>query len=242
VPTVEITNAPSGGGDKGSLQILFQECADLLFRYSPTHPDRNAVIRITYGPKGPHLRPGGSAVAGYDIDLTAANSLFDQHIYQCAHELCHVLGQVDKSERSFQWLGESLCEVASVFCMKTLASRGAEGKGHIACLSLDRTPYWRILDEQANRYFADAAGKFSGHSLKEWFTANEPKMRNDPMLRDLTGVVANGLLPIFMDKPATWAVVEFLNTRSISDFLTDWKANTPPEQRWFVDHVRGMFL
>src|SRR5207248_4487409 len=107
MPTVKIMNEPAGGGDVSSLQILFQECVDLLFHYSSTHPDRDAEVRVTYGSEGPRLGAGGSAALGYDIELTAKKSRFNQHLYQFAHELCHVLAQVDKSLPCNQWFEES---------------------------------------------------------------------------------------------------------------------------------------
>jgi hypothetical protein len=49
VPTIEITNAPEGGGDTGSLKILFEECVALLFRHSPTAAPPAANERVAVG-------------------------------------------------------------------------------------------------------------------------------------------------------------------------------------------------
>jgi hypothetical protein len=249
MPRVLIMNEPTPKGNVGIIQAFFVSAVHLLFQHSPAHPNLNSELRVMYGSVGPQIRHGGSRSSGYDIDLTVANDLWDQHTFQFAHEVCHVLAGYQKAQHPNQWFEESICEAASLYVLKVLAGRGANEQGPCIDLWSNSTPYHKILDQYADNRIQAPASQFSGESLKQWYVQNSQLLRNDPYCRCLNQVVANKLFALIITTPTNWGAVEFLNHTpcrpgqdSFFDYLNNWRASSPAHHHDFIDTIRSMLV
>ena len=120
MPELILTNQPNPPGNTDVILAMFREGIDLLFQHSPSHPNSNCDIRVTYG-IGPQVRYGGNNILGFDIDLTSGNDDWCNHLYQFCHELCHVFAQFQPAIHPNQWFEESLCEISSLYCIKKIS-------------------------------------------------------------------------------------------------------------------------
>jgi len=162
--------------------------------------------------------------------LTARNTSWCQYAYQFAHEHCHVLSGYERLQlEPNQWFHESICELASLFTLKQMAKTWQTSP-----------PYepWREFAPKYSEYTDDLLSKSerqlpAGVSLAEWFPANEPMLRANAVNRDLNGVVAAQLLPIFQASPTYWQAVQYMpNTdESFTAFLSAWRDACPADLR-----------
>lgn len=247
MPRILIINPPIPSGNIAVIEAFFSTCVYLLFQHATTHPNINCEIRINFGTVGPHTRYGGNAVSGYDVDLTVGNDDWCNHLYQFSHEACHILAQCQNSQPCNQWFEESLCEVASLFSIKTIANMGTQGP----CdnLTSGMIPYYQCLNNYVNSMINNSARQFAGAKMDLWFQQNELLLRNDPYCRCLQWVASNKLLPMFISNPSNFAAIEFLNINPCSNgndsflqYLDNWKIASPPPYHLFIDDIKKLFF
>jgi hypothetical protein len=249
MPSVVITNNPKSGGDINVIRSFFNETCSLLFRHSPKHPCAESEIRVIFGADGPEVKFGGNPDVGYDVHLNSDGNYWDNHVYQFAHETCHILAQFLQTQHCNQWFEESLCEAASLFTLKTLSRMGAMGKGPSVGLESGSIPYHECLSRYADQYLNSLDRAIPDVSIQQWFKTNEITMRHSPYCRSLNGVVANKMFGRFLSEPSNWNAAEFLNTEpcgpskdSFSEYLGNWKSAAPGICHSFIDDIRSMLL
>jgi len=234
------------------IQEFLESGVQALFENCPTHPSINTDLRVTYTASGPEVVFGGNSAVGFDIHLTAENNHWCQHLYQFAHEACHVLAQFQQHIHSNQWIEECLCETASMFACQRMANSGKLNQGPCAKLTtgeIPPRPYWKALQEYLDNLLTDPARQFTGFSMQQWFRQQETILRTNPYRRDLNELFANKLYAHLISHPNDWAAVEFLNTSpcgstddALSTYLRRWRAATPKLHRSLVDFVEGCLL
>jgi len=252
MPTIVLTNQPNPAGSTDVIQSFFSVCIQLVFQYSQNHSNQNSEVRVTYGDIGPKIRFGGDSVRGYDIDLTAENNDWCKHVYQFGHEICHIFAQYQQTQHPNQWFEESLCEMSSLYCLKSIAAMGESGQG--PCVNLwgprpNSLPYHQCLDAYADNYINSPDRVYHSGRLQGWLQQFEIDLRRNPYNRCLNGVVANALLNSCMATPSNWAAIEFLNVNrctngrdSFSDYIDNWQSATPPQCHALINQVRAMFF
>ena len=61
----------------------------------------------------------------YQVFLSATDTYWSQYVYQFSHELCHILTHFDSYKKhKHKWFEESLCELASLHVLRSLARSG----------------------------------------------------------------------------------------------------------------------
>ena len=59
----------------------------------------------------------------YQVFLSARDTYWSQYVYQFSHELCHILTLFDSYKKhKHKWFEESLCELASLHVLRSLAT------------------------------------------------------------------------------------------------------------------------
>lgn len=247
MPTVNITNTPAPSGNTAVIQMLLQRCVDDLFSQCPNHPSQLTTLRVTFRSEGPHTRHGGNSIGGYDIDLTAPNDAWTQHVYQFAHEAHHVLAEVQHSQRDNQWLEECLCEAGAIFSLQRLARLGP-----YPGLSAGGIPLHDALKVYADEVATDHATHDPGSEIKSWLAKAEPGLRADPnstQSRECIGVIANAIVSIYAREPKQLGALQYLNSipcapeaNSIADKLQNWRTAAPPSMHAIIDAVQRLLM
>jgi ABC-type nitrate/sulfonate/bicarbonate transport system substrate-binding protein len=113
-----------GSGDARRIATVLEAVAGELLSKFPGRP--LAPIRVSRSMQSPvalyERGPGGET----RIELTASGADAGPYVYEFAHEFCHVLSNYERHPhhavtRNHQWFEEALCEVASLYTLKTLA-------------------------------------------------------------------------------------------------------------------------
>lgn len=171
----------------------------------------------------------------YEINLTAKDRLWSQFAYQFAHEYCHVLSGHDRlRDNPNNWFHEAICELASAFVLRRMVKRWR-----------DRPPYvnWASYAPCLTTYADSLTERLARNSptgcFQSWLSANENLMRSNPYLRDLNGVVAMRLLPLFEREPSGWNAVAHLpdNTARIHLYIDSWSTSVNELDRRFVESI-----
>lgn len=235
-----------GNAGKDSIQTVLYSVADELMSRLPkklsapivvTHTDTNPIALYDRGANGEYL-----------VHLHAKGENWHLYVYEFAHELCHILSNYEENagidaEHYNQWFEETLCETASLFTLKNLASTWKTSPP---------SPEWALHADRLQRFFdlliSEGHRRLPAHTpLATWLRDNEEHMRRNPYLRDKNEVVANLLLPLFDGHPDKWDALSYLNLRpgearnSLRDYLQDWYRNAPTEHKAFVASVLNMF-
>ena len=237
-----------GWGKVGSEKIeeaLYSVADELLSRLPKklttpivvTHTDSNPVVLYERGPNGE-----------YQVKLHASGENWHLYTYEFAHELCHILANYEENlgpgnSKYNQWFEETLCETASLFTLKNLATTWKDAPP---------SPEWSAHAEKLNRFFELLISE--GHRqlpprspLAGWLESNEEHLRNNPYQREKNEVVANLLLPLFERHPEHWDTLSYLNLdpgdarSSLQDYLRHWYKNSPAQHKAFIADVLALF-
>ena len=177
------------------------------------------------------VSPGPSCMKdACEIHLATDLNHPSQAVYQFAHEYCHfnIPGQVCTSLR---WLEESVCEMASHYCLRRLAVEVSYLTDHPALAAY--APRFRSYSDRI--LSAAAAADFTDSTRLQ-------RLESDCYRRDENQTAAALLLPLFEAAPVLWKAVPCLsgvpegfdavNSASI------WRELSPPETRRALDQLR----
>lgn len=171
----------------------------------------------------------------YQINLTAKDRLWSRFAYQFAHEYCHVLSGYDRlRDNPNNWFHETICELASAFVLRRMGERWRDRPPYVNWAS-----YSACLTTYADSLTDRLASKSPTGCFQSWLSANEDLMRSNPYLRDLNGVVAMRLLPLFEREPSGWNAVGHLpnSTARIYHYIDSWSTSVNELDRSFVESI-----
>lgn len=250
-PPLDIVVEPNGFGGATPEDIvavtrsagaeIFRHCTGTRFRQG---------IRIRYNPQFPITLFDHSIDGRIVVGLNAKDTHWAQFAFQFAHEFGHALMDHandwtklwHETRHANQWLAESLCETASLFCLRGMSRTWKTSAPY---------PNWQSFAPYLAAYAADRIAEPAhqlpdGQDFAAWFRATEPAQRLG-WTRERNTIIARQLLPLFEREPAGWDTLSALHLcrrekhMPLSDFLTDWHHNVPENQRAFVRKIAATF-
>jgi hypothetical protein len=241
--SIQVLDGDWGNAVPDDIRAVLQSVSAALMQNFPGRRLPGIVVRNTGGnPYVAYARgPGGE----YQVYLNVQDRRWGQYVYQFAHELTHILTNFQHREKSViathsQWFEETLCEVASLWTLKHLAASWAVSAPY---------PQWReyapVLLNFANGFLKQEHRALPpGHTPAQWMRLHEDTLRDKPYLRSQNELVANLLLPMFEENPATWEAVMYLNLEdkgsNFSAYLALWYANAPDDYKDIIRHVMAL--
>lgn len=233
---IQVAPGNWGSADPRDIQLVLDSVAN-EFRPFVARPSQDLVtIRVIPRSGSPRVLYERGPQGEYVVQLTARDERWFQYAYQFSHELCHILSNFDHKERNGetvatgnQWFEESLCETASLFTLKRMATSWTErpparkwvGYGPMFA------SYAEKLLAESHRYLP------ANQSFGQWYAENQPSLRDNPYLREKNELVAAMLLPLFEQDPSMWKAIAYLNAnpasaaKSFSEYLADWHGACP---------------
>lgn len=155
------------------------------------------------------------------IFLTVKDNYWCQWTYQFAHEYCHHLinGAMNGGLTGLQWFEETLCELASLFCLSKSQNPGLWnqwGCPHYApCVQsyLD-THLYESLHLRQEYYLWNNCEHHLG--IRPWLDILEEKSipGKEKYQRNLYNAVASLLLPSFLRTPELWHIIAHIGDSS----------------------------
>ena len=241
---IHVVDGDWEGAKAEEIEAVLNVVADQLLIHFPQR--ELGPIAVSPTQRNPVVLFQKSAGDEYQVHLSAKGTRWAEYIYEFSHELFHILANYQNhaasSTATHLWLEESLCETASIYTLKKLSATWSEVPSRAEWASYAPTlkQYTgRVIAEQRHYLPPDV-------SLTKWLRENEPRMANDPYLRDENALVANLFLPL-LEQNEDWEAIAFLNTTdrieklAFRDFLADWHQRTPPEHQGLTRRVMQLF-
>jgi hypothetical protein len=239
-PVLEMRLSESGWGaaSRADVRAVLTSAGRQLLVHFPGVELEALDVRPDGGPITLFKRSAEGAVV---IKLNTRDTYWAQYAFQFGHELCHVLCRFDDGDRGNLWFEESLCELASLYVLRSMADEWQT-----------RPPYpnWRSfapkLAEYAEKRLAERKLP-EGKSLAQWYAAETAALRADPVNRDRNRIVAGALLGMFEKSPEHWAAIAYLNQQkpagalTFEAYLQNWHDRAPVEHRAFIAAVAREF-
>lgn len=228
-----------GASDPQDVVAVVRNVMDHLNPHFTTLP-AGSIHVVSRPDSNPEMAYRGNRNDPYTMFVNATDRLWARLAYQSAHEYCHILSDYDRLRTpGNQWFHESICEMASFFCLFQMAESWKT-----------RAPYWNWADYAPHlKTYAEAemsrtgGGLPAGNSLKTWMGENRNVLQGDRYARDLNRIVALQLLPLFQTIPRTWECVAHMpdTDRRFEEFLAMWEENVPAECRGYVQSIANLF-
>lgn len=237
---IQIENGDWGEARTQDIQRLLEDASRHLIRHLDKCPQGRIQVQCRPNEATPRILYRSSPDEDYVIWLTAQNRLWSKYAYQFAHEFCHLISDYERLRLTAnQWFHESICEIASIFTLKQMATTWQSSAPY---------PNWSTYalchDSYAQEFISRAEHQLPGGvSLPEWFHVNESSLRSDPYQRPLNGLVAVQLFPIMQASPSHWqSICHMPNTdERFESFLSLWRESCPHTHQDFVSRVAKAF-
>jgi hypothetical protein len=223
--------------------VLYSVATELLSHFPAT---RLYPIVVSHSHEAPAALYERGAKGEYRVHLTAKGREWSHYAYEFAHELSHILTNyqhhVDlKMTSHHQWFEETLCEVASLYVLKRLATTWQTAPPYA-----DWQSYAPEFQAFVERFLNEPHRQMPrNQALRTWFAERSGALRESPYVREHNEVVANVLLPLFEENPRIWGAIAYLNLvktgADFREYLQSWYDNAPEEHRDLIQYLMGLF-
>ena len=134
------------------------------------------------------------------------------------------------------WFHESLCELASLFTLRSMAMTW-EANAPYSNWAAYAGSLWDYAEGSLNTV-SDAL--LGDAEFGSWLRSHELEGRKDPYNREANRIVALRMLPVLERHPQGWNALGRLpvSNAPIDRYLAQWKEEVHPCDRGFVDQIQ----
>lgn len=187
----------------------------------------------------------------YQVFLSAKDTYWSQYVFQFSHELCRILTHFDSYKKhKHKWFEESLCELASLHVLRSLATVWKE---HPPSGVFEASAFAKHHRSHAEEIEKKTPIPLQSY-LPAWLNRKIHLMEDHPTSRQLNRIVAVSLLGSFRQNPALWSDCGWLNCWDVrkdstfSEYLNSWsdclhkhRPEQPEQEPRAPDIVRKLF-
>lgn len=175
-----------------------------------------------------------------EIYLCVSDRYWAKYSYQFSHELCHHVVDTDfiHSNDRFGWLEETLCELASIYCIDKMSENWKTSPPYI-----NWTDYSDSLKDYVNEILNRDANKIS-NEFSVWLSDNIEELYNNRYLRTENTLIATHLFPFFKPEPILWQAIHYMKLIRVTDsmdvitFFNCWIELTPEHLKGLLNEVK----
>jgi len=245
--SVTVSDADWGNARTDEVQqVLAAAAAELMALFPSREPLR---IRVSPTTSSPMVLFQRTREGAHQILLRARDRLWEDYVYEFAHELGHVLTNYGRHAREpgllrHQWFEEAVCDMIALHALRTVARRAEAGQLNsplLAARAVEMHAFAGTLLRAPHRSSLHVA------DMSAWLRMHETTLRTNPYMRIRNEEIAARLLEIFERDPAGFVAVLGLNAStgpapaSFREYLTEWWLHTPPAGRPVVGEIMTAF-
>lgn len=238
--SLRVDNKGWGNGGHADIVAVLRSACDAIDQHRKGEK-LDEPIFVRRGKDGPITLFRRNLRGEIIVQLDTGDRFWCQYAYQMAHEFCHVLCRFREGGRENLWFEESLCELASIFAMRSMAESWKAD-----------APYtnWRGYSKSIRSYVTDVEKKYTltkGTSLAAFYKEHAEALTENATDRDKNGKVAMQLLPLFEAEPEHWSAVAYVNRGKgkddlpFAEHLRNWHDQAPPQHREFIKKIAKEF-
>ena len=225
-----------GNGSPKDIEAVLYSACDSIYKHFSSLEEKEP-IRVISDESGPITLFKRNLRGEIIVKLNTGDRFWCQYAYQMAHEFCHILCGFKNGSRRNLWFEETLCEMASMFALKSMAETW---KTH--------PPYanWKSYSSAIENYLNDIELKNklpSDTSLKDYYKKNAKTLSENAINRPMNGKVAAELLVAFETNPEHWASIHYINQGkakkdiSFKEYLKNWLEVSPKKHHIFIHSI-----
>jgi len=201
-------------------------------------------VLVERGKHGPIMLDQRNGQGETVVRLDTGGSYWAQYAYQFAHEVCHVMTTGQKRERKHLWFEETLCETASLYCLRKMDTTWRTDAPY---------PNWRSFAPNLGDYARKVmlgrehyASLIQG-GLPAFYQKHRERLEAEPCDRELNGAMSIVLLGRLENEPQHWEAIKWLNAtpmgedKSFAGYLKRWRDAVPEEHRKFVTELAALY-
>jgi len=201
-------------------------------------------VLVVKGKHGPITMFKKNERGEWVVRLDTGGTYWSQYAYQFAHELCHVLCKCDDDYKGNLWFEETLCETASLYCMRRMSEAWRTSPPY---------PNWRGYAPKLGDYVRNTMRehtlypKLIRSGLSEFYRQHRARLESEPCDRKINGAMAMVLLGFFECEPRHWEAIRWLNSssspkgESFREYITTGRAAAPEAHRAFIEGIAGLY-
>lgn len=243
--SIIILDSDWGNIPTSDIHCLINSAIGLMdsFYGKPIHYD----IEISNNPNinSPMVYHNRGLSGQYYVNLTTQGNYYSQLYYQFFHEYCHIRTNYLTIDTKYSWFEESLCELASMFGVKKIASVWKKSK----VLPNAKNNYGYVIEKYIQKVINNPKKNLSKQQLfKKWLDENIEYLELERYDRDKNGIVANQLLSLFEREPTLWELMTYWNkweinhSDSIYEAFDKWLSILPEEKKAVAQKLINVFL
>lgn len=224
------------GMEEEELRTLFEETIARFPRALSRKDPPLFISRHSEGPMVLYERTPRGEVA---MRLDSGDRYYAQLIYQFAHELAHVRADYQPVRHENKWLEETLCETASLFALRQLASHWEH---HAPSRAL--RDYRENLASYADRVM-EARSPLTRQTAPAFYRKHRETLRRSATERTLNGAFANLIFPLLEAEPRHWrtlATFPRAEGATLAQHFKAWRSATPRKHHRFLKNLESLFL
>ncbi len=243
VAEVKIEIQPDGfNAGKADIHAVCKSAASHLLKHMKDLPPM--TVRVSHGKDSPISLYKPAEDGAIRVKLTSRQRFWAQYAYQFAHEMCHVLCGLEDDYRGNLWFEETLCEMASLYCMRQMATQWRTTPPYAS---------WKAFAPHLRSYTDDVAKRRKEFleilqtGTRSYYARHARYLTKQPVDREKNGAFALALLPLFEAQPQHWNAIRYLNStpspqgETFQQYLTKWHNAAPQKHREFIIKVAAMF-
>ncbi len=230
-------NAP-----RADIHAVCRSAADQLLRHmnslektttAVSRGDRHPIVLFRRGEKGEHL-----------IRLTTEKLYWAQYAYQFSHEICHVLCGYDEDFRGNLWFEETICETASLYCLRRMSVEWRTNAPYGNWKSY--APLLRDYTDEIERTRQDYL-EITRTGLPAYYRKHAQHLASNGTDREKNGAMALVLLAVFERHPQNWNAIRWLNSspspqgETFPQYFSKWHRSVPQEHAEFVSSLAALY-
>ncbi len=239
--TIQV-NPEGFDASRADIHAVCRSAADQLLRHmkglektttAVSRGDQGPIVLFRRGNKGEHL-----------IRLTTGKLYWAQYAYQFSHEICHVLCGYDEDFRGNLWFEETICETASLYCMRSMSVEWRTNAPYENWKSY--APLLRDYTDQIERTRQDYL-EITRTGLPAYYRKHAQHLSSNGTDRKKNGAMALVLLAVFERHPENWNAIRWLNSspspqgETFAQYLSKWHQAAPREHSEFVASVAALY-
>ena len=234
---------PEGfNASKADIHAVCRSAADQLLRHMKglektttlvSRGDHGPIVLFRRGEKGEHL-----------IRLTTGKLYWAQYAYQFSHEICHVLCGYDQDFRGNLWFEETICETASLYCMRRMSVEWRTNAPYGNWKSY--APLLRDYTDEIERNRKDYL-EIIRTGMPAYYRKHAQHLSSNGTDRKKNGAMALVMLAVFERHPQNWNAIRWLNSspspkgETFTQYLSKWKRAVPKEHSAFVSSIADLY-
>ena len=223
------------GSPKDIKAVLYSACDSIHKHFAPLR--EKEPMRVMRDKSGPIALFKRNLRGEIIIKLDTGDRFWCQYAYQMAHEFCHVLCRFKNGSQRNLWFEESLCEMASMFALKSMAKTWKSNP-----------PYanWKSYSSEIENYLNDIEVKNKmpeDVTVADYYKSNAETLAKDPVNRTINGKIASYLLSAFETNPEHWPSILYINQGKAKEdidfeqYMKNWLQESPKKHHIFIHSI-----